>query len=321
MKASILLPVYNAAHTIQDALDSIFNQTFTDFNVVIINDGSTDKSEDIIKSYTDKRILYYSNENNKGLIYTLNRGLDLCKGEYIIRMDADDIMMPTRIEKQVFYMDNHPQIVASGTSIICFDNIHRNKLYTPPLSPEEINYKILLGSPLLHPTSIIRKKIIDHYNIKFNENYKHAEDYKFWYDLLQYGELANLKEPLLKYRLSPTQISSRHQNEQLIVSLKVRKEIITNTLQKQGISYPNSFSISTIQKIKKTFPSNSLYSTILFLFLMSLSDYNIKTLIWFIYSKLYIQKGFSYKYTAALFLKILNPNKLQKFNLNLLNFQ
>ena len=105
MKVSILLPVYNSETTIQETIDSILCQTYSDFELVIINDGSSDKSEQIIGQYSDKRIRYYKNEQNKGLIYTLNRGLDLCNGEYIARIDADDIMLPTRLEKQTNYMD------------------------------------------------------------------------------------------------------------------------------------------------------------------------------------------------------------------------
>lgn len=120
MKVSILLPVYNAESTIRETIDSILNQTYTDFDVVIINDGSSDNSEQTILEYKDERIHYYKNESNRGLIYTLNRGIELCKGEYIARIDADDIMLPTRLEEQIKFMEEHPAIIASGSAVIKF---------------------------------------------------------------------------------------------------------------------------------------------------------------------------------------------------------
>lgn len=316
MKVSILLPVYNAANTIQETLDSIFIQTYTDYEVIIINDGSIDNSEEIILKNNDSRIRYYSNPGNKGLIYTLNRGIDLCKGEYIVRIDADDLMLPTRIEKQVDYMDTHPQTVALGSAVWNFDGIHKDKLYTPPLDPKEMQSRILLGSPLPHPAAIIRKSILDTYNIRFNANYIHAEDYKFWRDLLQYGELANLKEPLIKYRLSPTQISSKHKKTQLAISAQLRREMITELLQKDGLNYPSSYSFSKILALSKLLPKTAQYSTLIFLLVMSLPKYSIKTLVRFIGSGIYLRKGFSFQYTGAVLLKIINPSRFPDFNLN-----
>ena len=103
-KVSVILPVYNAEKFLKEAIDSILNQTFTDFELLLINDGSTDRSEEIIKSYNDKRISYAKNEKNSGLINTLNRGIDLARGEYIARMDGDDIALPERFELQVKHL-------------------------------------------------------------------------------------------------------------------------------------------------------------------------------------------------------------------------
>ena len=317
MKVSILLPVYNAAHTIQETLDSIFNQTYTDYEIIIINDGSTDGSEEIILQNKDSRIHYYSNPENKGLIYTLNQGIDLCQGEYIVRIDADDIMLPTRIEKQLEYMDKNPQIAASGSAVWNFDGIHRDRLYIPPLQPEKMHYRILLGSTVPHPAAIIRKSVLDRHNIRFNPDYIHAEDYKFWYDLLQYGDLANLKEPLIKYRHSSTQVSSKHKQTQLAISAQLRREMITKLLQKQGLNYPASYSLDKISELSKVLPNTVQYSTLLFLFVMSLPHYNLKTFIQFIRSGIYLRKGFSYKYSGAILLKMINLNSFPDFNLNL----
>ena len=120
MLISVVLPAYNVQDTIGESIDSILSQTFTDFELIIINDGSQDNTEEVIHAYSDKRIRYYRNEKNEGLIYTLNRGLDLAQGKYIARMDADDVSLPTRFEKQVKVMEESPNIVVCGTQIILF---------------------------------------------------------------------------------------------------------------------------------------------------------------------------------------------------------
>lgn len=316
MKVSILLPVYNSETTIQETIDSILCQTYSDFELVIINDGSSDKSEQIIGQYSDKRIRYYKNEQNKGLIYTLNRGLDLCNGEYIARIDADDIMLPTRLEKQTNYMDTHPHIIASGSSTIRFNGIHKEKIYTPPLTPKEIQHKILLGSPIPHPSAIIRKETLIKYNIRYDYNYIHAEDYKFWYDLSQYGDLANIKEPLTKYRYSPKQISQKYKKQQDETSCKLRKLIINNLLQHERIKIPTSLNITTIKEISLKLPNSPIYSNILFLFLMSQSQYNFFSFIKFIGSGIFLRKGFGYKHLIATTYKYIHKKSFLKFNIN-----
>lgn len=316
MKVSILLPVYNSETTIQETIDSILSQTYSDFELVIINDGSSDKSEQIICQYSDKRIRYYKNEQNKGLIYTLNRGLDLCNGEYIARIDADDIMLPTRLEKQIKYMDTHPHIIASGSSTLRFDGVHKEKIYTPPITPEEIRYKILLGSPIPHPSAIIKKEALIKYNIKYDYNYIHAEDYKFWYDLSQYGDLANIKEPLTKYRYSPEQISQKYRNQQNETSCKLRRLIINNLLKQEGIKLPTSLNITAIKEISLKLPNSPLYSNILFLFLMSQSQYSFFSFIKLIRSGIFLRKGFNYKHLIATIYKYIHKKSFLKFNIN-----
>ncbi len=119
-KVTVLMPVYNAEKYLKTAIESILKQTFSDFELLIINDGSTDGSEEIIRSFNDKRIRLFNNEQNLGIIKTLNKGLNLAKGEYIIRMDADDISLPDRLELQVKYMEENPGIGISGTQARIF---------------------------------------------------------------------------------------------------------------------------------------------------------------------------------------------------------
>ena len=114
-QVTVLMPVYNAEQYLREAIGSILHQTFTDFEFIIINDGSTDRSEEIIKSYTDTRIRYYKNESNLKLIATLNKGFDLAGGKYIARMDADDISLPNRLQLQFELMEKNPEVGLCGT--------------------------------------------------------------------------------------------------------------------------------------------------------------------------------------------------------------
>lgn len=313
MKVSILLPVYNAESTIRETIDSILNQTYTDFEVIIINDGSSDNSEQTILEYKDKRIHYYRNESNRGLIYTLNRGIELCKGQYIARIDADDIMLPTRLEEQIKFMEDHPMIIASGSSVIKFFPNGKQKIYTPPLKYKSIKYKILLGSPIPHPSAIIRKDTLLKHNIKYDIDYIHAEDYKFWYDLSKIGLLANIRKPLLMYRCSTEQVSQKYKETQNRTSCRVKELILKDFLK--GIEIPSVIDISYIRSISKKLKDSRTNSTILFILLMSQKYYNFQSFLGFIQSLIYIRKGFNWKLLSAVLWKYLNHNALNQFNI------
>lgn len=317
MKASILLPVFNAEKTITETLQSIINQTYKNFEIVIINDGSTDNSELYILKFKDTRIKYYKNETNKGLIYTLNRGIELCKGEYIIRIDADDIMLPNRIDIQISFMDNNPQIIASGSAVIKFyTNKKYTRIYTPPLSPEEIDAKILLGSPIPHPSSIIRKKILTEFNIKYDYNYLHAEDYKLWYDLSKHGFLANIEKPLIKYRCSETQISQKYNLKQVEISKRIRTLILNDILNKYGIILKQPLYLKQILDIANKLPDNTKNTTAIFLLILSLKKISLISIIKFIQSKIFMRKGFRYKYILAILIKSIKKDSFSRFHIS-----
>jgi glycosyltransferase involved in cell wall biosynthesis len=115
---SIVLPAYNCEAFLTEAIESILNQTLKDFELIIINDGSTDKTEDVVKSFSDARIIYLKNETNSGLVYTLNKGIDIAKGKYIARMDGDDISLPTRLAKQKAILDENPSQLQLSLSLM-----------------------------------------------------------------------------------------------------------------------------------------------------------------------------------------------------------
>ena len=222
---SVLMPAYNAAAYIREATDSILNQTFTDFEFVIINDGSSDNTEDIILGYKDERIKYYKNDNNLGIVKTLNRGLDLCSGKYIARMDADDISMPNRLEKQIHCLEANSQIVASGTLYAILGD-EPNMPVDVATNAEDIRYDMAIYCQFAHSTMMIRKSTIDQYKLRYREEYKCAEDYKLWTELLKYGDMVNLPEVLGCIRQCEEGISISNAEKQKHLSDIVRKEYL-----------------------------------------------------------------------------------------------
>ena len=204
-KVTVLMPVYNGERYLREAIDSILSQTFCDFEFLIINDASTDSSVEIIKSYTDPRIRLVNNENNLGRCATPNKGLDLARGEYLARMDCDDLCMPTRLEKQVSFLDSHPEVGVCGTWIRLF--MGADFIIKYPLSHEEIKCHLLLGSQLAGASAMYRKKVFLAHHLYYDLNYKLAEDYELWTRCVYATRLANIPEILYEYRWHPEQIS------------------------------------------------------------------------------------------------------------------
>lgn len=202
---------------IKQSIDSILNQTFSDFEFIIIND-KPDRPElgEFLsrEAENDSRIKVYTNEKNIGLTKSLNVGLKLCRGEYIARMDADDISLPERFAKQVAFMDSHPNVIVCGTNIKLFGKFKPFYIKTIFQKDEDIRGQMFHNSGFVHPTVFIRKRILEEKNITYDENFRNAQDYKLWYDLSNAGQFANLPESLLRYRLSEQQITSKNTSSQ-----------------------------------------------------------------------------------------------------------
>ena len=212
-KVSVLLPVYNAAPYLREAVDSILNQTFTDFEFLIIDDGSTDASGEIIETYRDPRIVYVKNERNLGLVGTLNKGIDLAKGEYIARMDADDVSLPERFAKQVGFMDSHPEVGACGTAYTFFGDSNHTEV-----RPADYRraFTLLASTPCLgHPTALIRKEVLTDYGIRYEGTFEYAADYALWIRLSRISCLCSLPEPLLLYRWHSSNMSKTDESRTL----------------------------------------------------------------------------------------------------------
>lgn len=212
---SVILPVYNAEKYIRNSIESILHQSFKDFELIIINDGSIDNSDAIISSFNDVRICYYANDTNLGLIKTLNKSINLSKGRYIARMDADDICMPDRLKKQFVYMESHKHIVLCGTWARIIDESGTFKGRIRRIDSHNlIRVNMLFTTPFIHPSIMIRKEILE-YN-RYNENALHCEDLELWMRLAQNIKyhFANLPEYLIHYRIHLSNISIQNSNFQ-----------------------------------------------------------------------------------------------------------
>lgn len=207
-KITVLMPVYNGEKYLREAMDSILTQTFQDFEFIIVNDGSTDASAKIVQSYTDSRIRLVNNEKNMGLIASLNRGLELAKSEYIARMDQDDISFPLRLEKQVAFMDTHKDVGVCGTWFQFFKNNNLSVIKKFPSDHQTIVSNLFFEDVIGHPTVMIRKSVLDKYQLRYNPEHINAEDYGLWIGCAVHCQLANIPEILLRYRVNQTSITA-----------------------------------------------------------------------------------------------------------------
>lgn len=229
---SVVMSVYNGSTFLKEAIDSILNQTFSDFEFIIINDGSTDNSLNIIKSYSDKRIKLIDNVVNKGLIYSLNKGIEEAKGKYIARMDADDISEPERLKCQFDFLELNENIGVLGSDYISFSNKHSKRLHSI-ISPSEIKAFLMFSATMCHPTLMIRKSVFLDNQLKYSAFAKHVEDYDLWTKLVLKTDFENLTEVLLNYRDHINQVS--HANNQ--VQLESSNIIRENYLKSLGFEY------------------------------------------------------------------------------------
>lgn len=205
---SVVMPVYNASQYLAEAIESIVSQTFTDWELIIIDDGSTDDSKLIIKRYaqSDKRIRYYKNEQNMGVIRTLNKGINLSTGKYIARMDADDISLPTRFDTQYRFLENNADVAMCGTYALLIDEKgNETGRITYLESDEYLRINLLFSPSFIHPSMMIRTDVLKK-NL-YDESYKHAEDYELWCRIASNHKVANLPSFLLKYRWHTTNVS------------------------------------------------------------------------------------------------------------------
>jgi glycosyltransferase involved in cell wall biosynthesis len=223
-KVSVAMPVYNCERYVAQAVESILAQTFTDFEFLIVDDGSTDASRAILESYAarDPRIQLVS-RSNTGLLVALNEMLPRARGEYVARMDSDDLALPQRFERQVRYLDEHPECVLVGSRVIVIDpDGDPLTVMRSPLTHEEIDRGFMMGGGQLmyHPSVIFRRQAVLELG-GYRPEFDLVEDGDLFLRLAEIGRIVNLAEPLLKYRDHFSKIGRRRSREQTAVYRRV----------------------------------------------------------------------------------------------------
>ena len=210
-KATIIMPVYNTEKFVSEAIESVLNQTFVNFEFFIINDCSTDKSLEIIMSFNDERIKLINNKNNKGVCKSFNEALLQSRGELIFRMDSDDICLPKKLEKQIKFMDNNPDVVALGTNANIID-MEGNFICSSNLPIENHDIKKLLNEKpvFINPTTVVRKKEFVEVGGYYEPIIQAFEDFILWNKLKNKGKFYILPEVLLKYRIVKNSLSNHN---------------------------------------------------------------------------------------------------------------
>ena len=223
---SVVMSVYNGERYVAFAIESILRQTFSDFELLIIDDGSTDESVALIQGFRDSRIRLVRNGKNLGLVASLNRGLEIARGAYVARMDADDISMPERLQRQVDFMEANPEVDICGSWLEAFDGRVKSTWFSP-LNDQEIKANLIFESVVYHPTVIMRHTVFSDLAARYDEDYPYAQDYELWCRLSRSCRFANIGEVLLRYRLHEHSIGRCKSDIQGTLAGRVRKRLLT----------------------------------------------------------------------------------------------
>ncbi len=214
------MAVYNGAVYLREAIDSVLAQTHRDFEFVIVDDGSSDQSVRIVRSYTDPRIKLHVAPRNMGQTTALNVGLRLCVGEYVARMDGDDVCHPERFARQVAALDADPALGIVGSAVRIVDGRGRILDFSPqPANDATIRFVSLTRNPFHHPTVMIRRRVLAEYALEFDERFQANQDFELWTRLLPVTRAANLPQALLRYRVHGSNISVKRLAEQQRMSI------------------------------------------------------------------------------------------------------
>jgi glycosyltransferase involved in cell wall biosynthesis len=251
-RITVIMPVYNAEKYLKQAIDSILNQSYENFELLLIDDASTDNSVDIIKKYMDKRIRLVQNETNMGIARTRNRGLELCNTDYIALMDDDDIAMSYRLEDEIRYLDDNPDIDIVGGHLRTIDKEGKdlNKQWSVYLNPLYIKAYLLLGNTVANGTAMFRKSFIEKFHIRYQTDSFGAEDYRFWVECSLYGKIKNLDKVYLLYRTGHGNETGRVISKHKLEREKTIRNIQIHALQQTGFKL-NDDELNILTKVFK----------------------------------------------------------------------
>lgn len=244
---TVLMPVFNDDIFLLDAVESILRQTFRSFEFLIIDDGSTDGTAELLAAIRDPRLRVLHNEKHLGLTCSLKLGIEQAQGLYIARMDADDIALPERLEKQVSFLSTHQEVGILGSDCYVIDQHGRDVGYLPmPEADLQIRWTSLLANPFAHPTVMIRRNVLVQNGLNYDETFNTAQDYELWTRMLRYTRGANLPKPLIQYRV-------RHgiTIKQREVQLNNHDTIALRTIQEQLPEFP--ITLERVSQLREMF--------------------------------------------------------------------
>lgn len=317
---SVLLPVYNGEKYLKDCINSVLNQTYSNFEFVIIDDGSVDSTESIISSYNDSRIRFIKNQQNLKLIATLNKGIKLSEGKYIARIDADDLMHPNRLQKQVDFLETNVDYVFVGSAVRLIKEEVEEESIRYYTEHDDIVFSMLFYCPFIHPSLLLRKSIINENELYFDSDFLHAEDYELWTRIVTFGKVANLPEKLTSYRIHHDQISQQHidyqkKQMQLIRNNFLNKRLTDFSDLEKDILFGNQ-SISRLTQflnlLNKFELDNSFQggAKIRYIYnsaktkILTIDTIGLKDFLFVLTNKYFWKNNFTFKQKVAFFLKI-----------------
>ena len=280
------MPVFNAEKYLKDSIDSILNQSYKNFEFIIINDGSTDKSIEIIKSFDDQRIKLID-QKNSGIVVSLNRGIEVASGKFIARMDADDISFPERFEKQLKHMKAKNIDICGGNYITISELAKPIKLYVTPRSHEMCTLSLMSKVPFAHPSVIIRRDFLTKNNLKYGQSiYSKAEDLDLWVRIHERGGVfSNIDYTILKYRIVKNSLSKKNNSKIINQTKKIctnfyltNKEIILKIISNREENLNKEEEALIIRALYKIYLKNGDYSKIHFFYKLSKKNI-LKTLL------------------------------------------
>lgn len=230
---SVILPVYNTENYIRESVESILAQSLTDFELIIINDASTDNTLKILQEFTDPRIRLVNNEINLHVVRSLNKGIDLASGEFIARMDADDIAHPNRFEAQIKFLQENPDIDICATWVHTFGE--KDYSHKPDVGHEEIKAALLFLNLIIHPSVMFRRRSFSKNGLKYDESFNNAEDYGLWVEAIDILKFGMVPEVLLEYRVHNNNVSV-HKDSNWSVIRDINYRVYTTLLNRLGVS-------------------------------------------------------------------------------------
>ena len=208
-KVTVLMPVHNAGRYLREAIDSILCQTFADFEFLIVHDTSTDDTAAVISAVQDVRIRVLNTKGRRGISAALNMGLAHARGEYVARMDADDVCLPRRLAVQVSFLDRHPELGLCGSWVKIFGDGIVPHIFRRPLESDAVQASLLFGNPFVHPSVMVRRALLERHHLRYNDEFNGAEDYELWVRSLKWFCGQNLRQVLLRYRQHASSVTSQ----------------------------------------------------------------------------------------------------------------